>query len=1148
MDTSFDPGSGADNIVFSVAVLESGKALVGGQFTQFNGTTRNGMVRLNTDGSLDTDFDPNAGVNARVQCMTVQGNGKILIGGAFTRYDEIFRSCIARINANGSLDTDFDPGSGANNELFSLVLQPDGDILMGGTFVRYNGTTCNRIARLTSSPAPLTLSGFGSPSASVCVGAVTTFTATVGNITGSYAYTLTNGIDVTRQGTSTNPAFSENITIGSSTSPQAFTLTVNNAGVSKSATVLLTVNPLPNAAFSGLGTSYCADVTPVTLIPTTAGGIFSGPGVSGTTFSPSNAGNGGAIMYTVTVNGCANSSTRNVVVNPVPTATISPSSATLTCASPTVSLTASGGGTYRWENNSTNAVRTVTTAGTYSVTVTAGNGCSATASVTITGNTSAPTVSISPSNPVLSCASPSVSLSAVGSGAVLWSNGATTPTIAVTTAGTYSVTLTSGNGCSATAWVMVSGNTAAPERPNLISTTVTQGDPAITLTASNCTGILAWDGPDGTTGTGPISVPTVTPGSFVYQATCVLNGCMSEPGSATVVVSSRVVTGSFEGFVYGADCSSFRGWVWDRNQPNTAISVDILEGTSVITTLMADQLRPDLAEAGKGNGKHAFRWAIPEALKDGASHSLWARVTGNGFALKDGPKTIRCQTANPEGNQPPLPPASISPLIAQVEVSFSATLPVFSDPEGEPLTYGLTGLPTSLQFNAETRTITGTPTEAGSWTLNYQSTDAQNARVSIQIQLTVNPSSTAPVAGNFEGYLDKVECESIRGWVWDRNKPHDALTVEFLADGQSIGSVRADIFRQDLKEAGKGNGYHVYSFPTPASVKTGRAVSISARVLGSAYVLKQAPKSLTCPSSEPPVNHPPLVPVVSPLVATVNTALAVTLPAFTDPEGSALTYTLTGLPVPLHFTAANRLLDGTPLEAGSYTLFYEATDGQGSSSRLTISLVVNPASSDPVTGSFEGFLDKLDCGGIRGWVWDRNKPNTPLTVEFYLEPSPGNVTVLGSTVGSIFRQDLKDAGKGNGAHAYNFTPPSSMANGTQVFARVLGSTYQLKGSPKAFQCNAPARLSAEEDPQLQVTVLGNPVSREQVVVEVRGGQGQPLRLVLFDPKGQLVTERVIGQTQAVEHQTLVFGARRAGLLLLQVISGQQTRTVKVLIP
>ncbi|RRB07836.1 hypothetical protein [Larkinella rosea] len=152
-----------------------------------------------------------------------------------------------------------------------------------------------------------------------------------------------------------------------------------------------------------------------------------------------------------------------------------------------------------------------------------------------------------------------------------------------------------------------------------------------------------------------------------------------------------------------------------------------------------------------------------------------------------------------------------------------------------------------------------------------------------------------------------------------------------------------------------------------------------------------------------------------------------------------------------------------------------------------------------VSGSFDGFVYGADCSTFRGWAWDRKKPNTPLTVEFYRDRSG---TVLGSTIANIYRQDRKDAGKGNASHAYNFSPPGSVTSGALIRARVLGSTYELKRGVKAYQC-APARLSAETGSQLQVMVLGNPVF-DQVEVEIRGAERQPLRLQMTDASGRLV--------------------------------------------
>ena len=88
-----------------------------------------------------------------------------------------------------------------------------------------------------------------------------------------------------------------------------------------------------------------------------------------------------------------------VTVNPLPTAAITPASATI-CAGATTTLTASGGTSYSWSSGETTASITTGTAGTYTVTVTNGNGCTATASATVTVNP-LPTATISPANPTI---------------------------------------------------------------------------------------------------------------------------------------------------------------------------------------------------------------------------------------------------------------------------------------------------------------------------------------------------------------------------------------------------------------------------------------------------------------------------------------------------------------------------------------------------------------------------------------------------------------------------------------------------------------------------------------------------------------------------------------------------------------------------
>jgi uncharacterized delta-60 repeat protein len=150
VDTGFNPGSGTNAFVSSVAVQTDGKVLIGGDFIQVNGVTRGHIARLNTDGSVDTGFDPGTGADAHVRWVAAQADGKVLICGDFIQVNGVTRIYIARLNANGSVDMDFDPGSGPNQVVSSVAPQTDGKVVIGGFFSQVNGVTRNRIARLNA--------------------------------------------------------------------------------------------------------------------------------------------------------------------------------------------------------------------------------------------------------------------------------------------------------------------------------------------------------------------------------------------------------------------------------------------------------------------------------------------------------------------------------------------------------------------------------------------------------------------------------------------------------------------------------------------------------------------------------------------------------------------------------------------------------------------------------------------------------------------------------------------------------------------------------------------------------------------------------------------------------------------------------------
>ncbi len=151
LDTTFQnpnvTGVAGNDEVYAIARQGDGKVLIGGIFNSVGGQTRIGLARLNADGTLDTGFVPN--LNAGVIDLVLQPDGKILIGGYFTSVDGQARNRVARLNTDGSLDTSFQDAN-VNDVVRTLFFQPDGKIAIGGAFTTVGGDSHQRVARLNA--------------------------------------------------------------------------------------------------------------------------------------------------------------------------------------------------------------------------------------------------------------------------------------------------------------------------------------------------------------------------------------------------------------------------------------------------------------------------------------------------------------------------------------------------------------------------------------------------------------------------------------------------------------------------------------------------------------------------------------------------------------------------------------------------------------------------------------------------------------------------------------------------------------------------------------------------------------------------------------------------------------------------------------
>jgi uncharacterized delta-60 repeat protein len=141
--------------------LSNSPYFVGGNFTDYAGTAnRNRFIKLSFSGTVDTAFCANASdggkFNNTVEVIARQADGKILVGGSFTNFaGTTNRNRIIRLNTNGTLDTTFCvnavDGNKFNNTIKSIKVQADGKILVGGSFTNYAGTQgFNALVRLNA--------------------------------------------------------------------------------------------------------------------------------------------------------------------------------------------------------------------------------------------------------------------------------------------------------------------------------------------------------------------------------------------------------------------------------------------------------------------------------------------------------------------------------------------------------------------------------------------------------------------------------------------------------------------------------------------------------------------------------------------------------------------------------------------------------------------------------------------------------------------------------------------------------------------------------------------------------------------------------------------------------------------------------------
>jgi hypothetical protein len=467
-------------------------------------------------------------------------------------------------------------------------------------------------------------------------------------------------------------------------------------GCSGTASVTVIVNPNPVITLSPAAPQICLGSS-VTL---TASGAdtynWSGLG-AGVSHSVSPT---ATTTYSVTgadVNGCSGTASVTVIVNPNPVITVSPAAQQI-CLGSSVTLTASGADTYNWSGLGAGVSHNVspTATITYFVTGTDVNGCSGTASVTVTVNPFA-VISVTPSNPQI-CPGSSVTLTASGADTYNWSGlgAGVSHSVSPTATTTYSITGTDVNGCSGTASVTVAVNpnpviTVSPAAPQIclgssVSLTASGADTynwsglgagvshSVSPTATTTYFVTGTD-VNGCSGTASVTV-AVNPNPVITVSPAAQQICL---GSSVTLTASGADTYNWSGLGAGFSHSvsptatttySITGTDVNGCSGTASVTVTVNPFAMIIITPTAPQICPGASVTLTASGADTYNWS---GLGAGVSHSVSPTATTT-YSVT-GTDVNGCSgTASVTVTVNPFAMISITPTASQICLGSSVTL------------------------------------------------------------------------------------------------------------------------------------------------------------------------------------------------------------------------------------------------------------------------------------------------------------------------------------------------------------------------------------------------------------------------------------------------------------------------------------------